>query len=170
MDTERVIVMGESAGGGLATALALMARDRGEYRLKGQVLIFPMLDYRTGGEDDRWNNPTTGEFVWTREANQIGWKALQGDYRVDDERQGWFSPALADDLSGLPATYIATGALDLFLDENLDYARRLIQYGTRVDLDVYAGAPHGFQLAAGTDVAMRADVDLRAALQRLSKP
>ena len=167
IDRERVIVIGESAGGGLAAALALMVRDRGEYRLKGQLLIFPMLDHRTGGDDDRWRNPATGEFVWTRQANQIGWKALQGDYQVDDGWKAWFSPALADDLSGLPPTYIATGALDLFLDEDLDYARRLVACGVPVDLNVYAGAPHGFQLAAGTDVAMRADVDLRAALQRL---
>ena len=169
VDRERVIVMGESGGGGLAAALTLMARDRDEFRLKGQVLIFPMLDHRTGGDDDRWKNPITGEFVWTREANQIGWKALQSDYGVDDERRGWFSPALAENLSALPPTYISTGALDLFLDENLDYARRLIRCGTRVDLNVYAGAPHGFPLAAGTDVAMRADVDLRGALQRLVK-
>ena len=167
-DRDRIVLMGESAGGGLAAALALMARDRGEYRLKGQVLIFPMLDHRTGGEEDRWRNPTTGEFVWTRTANQIGWKALQGDYTLDDERKSWFSPALAEDLSGLPATYIAVGALDLFLDENLDYARCLSACGTPVDMNIYAGAPHGFQLAAGTDVALRADADLRAALQRLA--
>jgi len=67
----------------------------------------------------------TGEFVWTRKSNQIGWKSLSGDYKMQDDRKGWFSPSLAEDLSHLPPTYIAVGSLDLFLDEHLDYARRL---------------------------------------------
>lgn len=167
IDRERVLIMGESAGGGLAAAVALMARDRGEYRLAGQVLVVPMLDCRTGTDEDPWGNPVTGEFVWTRDANRIGWAALQGSYAIDDERKGWFSPSLADDLSGLPATYIATGALDLFLDENLDYARRLIASGVAVDLDLYAGAPHGFQFMAQAEVAKRADTDLRSSLRRM---
>ena len=72
----------------------------------------------------RWNNGHTGEWIWTRDKNRFGWEALRGDYAPTDHRKGWFSPALAEDLSGLPPAYIVTGALDLFLDEDLDYARR----------------------------------------------
>src|SRR3546814_8827553 len=66
-----------------------------------------MLDHRTGGDACPYANPTTGEFIWTRASNRFGWRALQGDYRADDERRGWFSPSLADDLTGLPPAYIA---------------------------------------------------------------
>ena len=167
-DPARILIMGESAGGGLAAALALMARDRQKYRPAGQVLIVPMLDHRTGAEDDAYRNPVTGEFVWTREANQVGWKALQGSYAVDDARKGWFSPALAEDLSHLPPTYIVAGALDLFLDEDLEYARRLVASRVPVELNLYAGAPHGFQLMENADVSKRADADLQSALQRFA--
>ena len=166
VDPRRIIVMGDSAGGGLAAALAIMARDRGEFSLAGQVLTFPMLDHRTGGEDDVWRNPTTGEFVWTRASNQFGWSSLRGDYAADDDRKAWFSPALADDLSGLPPTFIAVGALDLFMDENLDYARRLVAAGVPVDLDLYAGAPHAFGLMPNADVTKRLRAGVAAALTR----
>lgn len=168
VDPGRIIVMGESAGGGLAASLALMARDRRKYRPAGQVLIVPMLDWRTGADYDAHSNPVTGEFVWTREANQVGWRALQGNYAADDERKGWFSPALAEDLSDLPPTYIVAGGLDLFLDENLEYARRLVASRVPIELNLYAGVPHGFQLFADSDVSRRADADLRSALQRMA--
>ncbi len=69
-------------------------------------------------------------------------------------------------MSGLPRTFIATGALDLFLEENLDYARRLMRSGVPVELHVYAGAFHGFNLAIDADVTKRASRDSKAALAR----
>ena len=63
-----------------------------------------MLDHRTGGPDCPYANPTTGEFVWTRESNRFGWGALRGAYQADDHRKGWFSPSLAENLAGLPPT------------------------------------------------------------------
>jgi triacylglycerol lipase len=143
-DAGRIVVAGESAGGGLAAALAIMARDLGGPAIAGQLLTYPMLDYRTGGDECPYRNPATGEFIWTRASNRFGWRALQGDYQIDDARRGWFSPSLADDLSNLPPAYIATGSLDLFFDENLDYARRLVAAGVPVDLHSYAGAIHAF--------------------------
>jgi len=167
VDPARIVVMGESAGGGLAAGLALMARDRGGPKLAGQVLIYPMLDWRTGGPDDLYRNRHTGEFIWTREKNRYGWEALRGSYEPTDERKAWFSPALADDLAGLPPAYIATGALDLFLDEDLAYARRLIDCGVQTELHVYPGAIHAFEMVPETSLAEQAAMDLRRGLGRL---
>lgn len=169
VNPERIIVMGDSAGGGLAASVALMARDRGGPKLAGQALIYPMLDWRTGGPDDLYKNRYTGEFVWTRENNRFGWKALRGSYRPVDKRKGWFSPALAEDLGGLPPAYIITGALDLFLDEDLEYARRLIDAGVPTELHVYPGAVHGFDVVPNTALGKQAADDLRLGLRRLFK-
>lgn len=167
VDPARIVVMGESAGGGLSASLTQMVRDRSGPKLAGQVLIYPMLDWRTGGPDDRWKNGHTGEFIWTRAKNQFGWQALRGDYSPTDRRKGWFSPALADDLSGLPATYMITGALDLFLDEDIDYARRLIDAGVRCELHVYPGAIHAFEMVPDTALQAQAAADLKRGLERL---
>lgn len=167
VDRDRIGIVGESAGGGLAAATALMARDKGGPKLAGQFLVFPMLDHRTGGPNCPYANSVTGEFVWTRDSNQFGWAALQGDYGADDARKGWFSPSLAEDLAGLPPTWIGTGSLDLFLDENLDYARRLVGAGVPVELHSYAGAPHAFQLVTTAQVAQAFYRDLFAAVSRL---
>ncbi len=167
VDPARVVVMGESAGGGLAASLALMARDRGGPRLAGQVLIYPMLDWRTGSPACPYANRHTGEWIWTRDKNRFGWEALRGDYQPVDARKAWFSPALADDLSALPPTYIATGALDLFLDEDLAYARGLIDAAVPTELHVYPGAIHAFEMVPDTTLAEQAAMDLRRALGRL---
>ena len=167
VDPAKIVVMGASAGGGLAASLALMVRDRGGPKLAGQVLIYPMLDWRTGGPADPYRNRHTGEFIWTRDKNQFGWTALRGDYQPVDERRAWFSPALAADLSALPPAFISTGALDLFLDEDLDYARRLIDCGVRCELHVYPGAIHAFEMVPGTGLAEQAAMDLKRGLGRL---
>jgi len=167
VDPAKMVVMGESAGGGLAAALALMVRDRGGPKLGGQVLIYPMLDWRTGGSEDLYKNRHTGEFIWTREKNRFGWDALRGSYEPTDHRKAWFSPALAEDLAGLAPAYIATGALDLFLDEDLAYARRLIDCGVRCELHVYPGAIHAFEMVPETGLAVQAAMDLKRGLGRL---
>jgi acetyl esterase/lipase len=79
VDTGRIAIGGASAGGGLAAALGLLARDRGEVPLAFQLLVFPMLDDRTAASTD--SHPYTGEFVWTRDANHFGWSALLGERR-----------------------------------------------------------------------------------------
>lgn len=167
VDPRRIAVMGESAGAGLAAALALMARDRGEYRLCGQVLVTPMLDCRTGGPDSLHDNPATGEFIWTRESNAFGWTALRGEYRANDHRAGWFSPALAADLTGLAPTIIVIGSLDLFLDESLAYIARLSAAHVPTELHVYPGAVHGFTLMTASRVALRASRDVAAAIDAM---
>ncbi|HQV04935.1 MULTISPECIES: alpha/beta hydrolase [unclassified Novosphingobium] len=169
VDPARIGIIGESAGGGLAAATALMARDLGGPALAAQFLVFPMLDHRTGSEACPYDNPTTGEFIWTRESNRFGWGALRGSYGIDDARKGWFSPTLADSLTGLPQTWIGTGSLDLFLDENLDYTRRLIAAGVPVELHVYPGAIHAFQAIADGPLAKAFNRDLHGAIARWLK-
>jgi acetyl esterase len=167
IDPHRIVTMGESAGGGLAAALAHMVRDRAEFALSGQILIYPMLDHRTGGPLCPWRNPTSGEFIWKPHNNQFGWESLRGDYTMDDDRKGWFSPAVASSLSGLPPAYISVGTLDLFIDENLDYARRLSAAGVAVELHTYPGAIHAFDMMHDAAVAKRSMAHLWDALARM---
>lgn len=169
VDATRIGVIGESAGGGLAAATAQMARDSGGPALAAQILVYPMIDHRTGGEACPYANRTTGEFIWTRAYNQFGWEALRGDYAVDDSRKGWFSPSLADDLAGLPPTWIGTGSLDLFFDENLDYARRLVDAGVPVELHSYPGGIHAFNIVADAGIAKAFSRDMLGAIARMLK-
>jgi len=166
-DTARIGVMGESAGGGLAASLALLARDRGEFSLAFQHLIYPMLDDRTCTLTDP--NPTAGEFIWHAHNNRFGWEALLGHSPGLPGVSAYAAAARADDLAGLPPTFISTGALDLFVDEDIDYARRLNRAGVAVELHVYPGAFHGFTLMPDAAVASAARRDSLAALQRFTR-
>jgi triacylglycerol lipase len=164
IDATRIGVMGESAGGGLGAALALLARDRGEYRLAFQHLIYPMLDDRTCIAPDP--HPYAGEFLWHAHNNNFGWTSLLGHEPGGEGVSSYAAPARATDLAGLPPTFISTGALDLFLEEDLDYARRLLRAGVQTELHVYPGAFHAFDLTPGAAVAEQARRDSRAALAR----
>ncbi len=168
IDAARIGVMGESAGGGLAAALALLARDRGEYGLAFQHLIYPMLDDRTCVATDP--SPTAGEFVWPPHNNAFGWSALLGHAPGAPDVSPYAAPARATDLAGLPPTFIATGALDLFVDEDLDYARRLMRAGVAVELHVYPGGFHGFDFDPAAKVAAQARRDSHEALARALGP
>lgn len=164
VDVTRIGVKGESAGGGLAAALALLARDRGEVRLAFQHLIYPMIDDRTCVHDDP--HPFVGEFVWTPADNTRGWSALLGGAPGGPEVSPYAAAARAADLTGLPPTFISVGALDLFLEEDLDYARRLTRAGVAVELHVYPGAFHGFGMMQAARVSLAAERDSREALRR----
>lgn len=163
VDPARIAIGGESAGGGLAAALALLARDRGEVPVAFQLLIYPMLDDRTAAAEP---HPYTGEYVWTPPANLFGWAALLGHEPGIDGVSPYAAAARADSLAGLPPAYISVGALDLFLDENLDYARRLARDGVPVEMHLYPGAFHGFDMMAGAGVSRAFDRDYREALRR----
>jgi triacylglycerol lipase len=168
VDPQRIGVMGESAGGGLAAALALLTRDRGELSLSFQHLIYPMLDHRTGAGTD--THPHAGQAVWTAPNNQFGWSALLGPSPLLNPNTGYASPALAEDLSRLPPAYISAGAIDLFLEEDLEYARRLIRAAVPVEMHVYPGAFHAFDLHQTAHIASAARRDSRAALARALVP
>jgi acetyl esterase/lipase len=140
VDSGCIAIGGESAGGGLAAALGLLARDRGEVPVVHQQLIYPMIDDRPAADP----HPYTGEFIWHHAANRFGWEALLGREPGDKGISPYAAAARAECLAGLPSTFISTGALDLFLEENLDYARRLTRAGVGVELHVYPGAFHAF--------------------------
>lgn len=167
LDKDRIGVMGESAGGGFAAALALMARDRGEYLLAFQHLIYPMLDDRTCVAEP---NSFAGEFIWHTENNRFGWTALLGEEPGGPGVSPFAAPARASDLSGLPPTFIGTAALDLFVDENIEYARRLIRAGVPTELHVWPGAFHGFDLLPGPAISNAARNSSREALRRALQP
>jgi acetyl esterase/lipase len=162
-DPARIAVIGESAGGGLAAALCLLARDRGAYPIAFQLLEAPMIDDRSAiGQ----GNPATGEFIWTRSHNHFGWSALLGTAPGSPDVPPYAAAARATDLSGLPPTFIAVGALDLFLDEDMDYARRLATAGVPIELHVYPGAYHGFRMAGQAAITLRSRDDAVAALAK----
>jgi triacylglycerol lipase len=160
VDRARIAVKGESAGGGLAAGLALLARDRTEVPLAFQCLTYPMIDDRPAADP----HPHTGEFVWTAASNRFGWASYLGREPGGPDVSYYAAAARAPDLAGLPPTFILTAGLDLFLEENLDYARRLSRAGVTTELIVYPGAFHGFQMAGDTTLSRRAEQDVRAAL------
>ena len=141
LDPARIAVGGGSAGAGLAAGTALLARDRQGLALVFQLLVYPMLD-------DRNITPSSREFSgvlsWSREHNLSGWSALLGDAAGGEGVSIYAAPARATDLSGLPPALIQVGELDLFRDEDIDYATRLLQAGVSTELEVYPGAYHGF--------------------------
>lgn len=168
VDTTRLGVMGESAGGGLAAGLTLLARDRGEHRLAFQHLLYPSLDDRTSTMSEP--HPFTGEFLVTPAVHRFAWTSLLGFEPGGEGVSPYAAPARAEDLTSLPPAYIATGSLDLGLEAHLEYARRLTRAGVPTELHVYRGAFHGFPLAHKSDVARAAARDARAALARALAP
>ncbi|MEV6154612.1 alpha/beta hydrolase [Nonomuraea sp. NPDC052129] len=138
---ERIIVAGGSAGGGLAAALALMARDRGGPALFAQMLMCPMIDDRNDTASAR---QLVGLGVWDQASNQGGWTALLGDARGTNDVSPYAAPARAADLSGLPPAFIDVGSAETFRDEDVTYASRIWQAGGSAELHVWPGGFHGF--------------------------
>jgi acetyl esterase/lipase len=168
VDLSRIAIGGASAGGGVAAGLALLTRDRAEVELAFQLLIYPMIDDRNIAPASE-TRPDT--YVWTRENNLMGWRAYLGCEPGGDDVSPYAAASRATDLSGLPPAYIPVGELDLFLDENIDYAQRLLAAGVPTELHVYPGAYHGFNgIAPRADIAQRfntgRDNALKRALQR----
>jgi len=153
VDPARLAVMGDSAGGGLAAGVCLLARDRGGPAIAQQILVYPMLDDRTSVPD-----PQLVPFLtWTYDDNVTGWRALLGESAGDGDVSPYAAPARATDLSGLPSTYIEVGELDIFRNEDISYARRLADAGVSTELHLYPGCPHAFEgLAPNAPVSQRA--------------
>jgi acetyl esterase/lipase len=163
VDPARVAIGGASAGGGLAAALALLARDRAEVPLAAQLLVYPMLDDRTVDRDDL-DNP--GHRLWNQSSNKFGWASYLGDADPDIA-----VPARREDLSGLPPAWIGVGTLDLFHDEDLAYAERLKAAGVPCEVEVVSGAFHGFDgIASKAEVSQSFFNSQRAALHEALAP
>lgn len=162
VDRNRIGVAGISAGGGLAAALALLARDRGEIPLAFQLLDCPMLDDRQITASSRQD----GLPVWSRESNTFGWTSYLGDLYGSDDVPYTAAAARADDLSGLPPAFVSVGGVDGFLDEDVDYAMRLNRAGVPTELHVYPGACHGYQIAQDCDVTRQSRRDVEHWLAR----
>ena len=141
VDPGRLVVGGASAGGGLAAAVALLARDRGGPALAGQLLLCPMLDDRNDTPSS-WQMAGLG--VWDRAANDVGWTALLGDARGGPDVSPYAAPARANDLSGLPPAFVDVGSAETFRDEDVAYASRIWQAGGQAELHVWPGGSHGF--------------------------
>lgn len=166
VDPARVVVGGESAGGGLAAALCLLARERRGPAIALQFLVYPMLDHRTGTPADVHGNRFSGEFAWTHGANRFGWSAMLGDIDPAGDVPATCSPSRAESLGGLPPAFIGVGALDLFVDEDIDYAVRLMREGVPTELHLYPGAFHAFDVVAGAPVAVQFQADCARALRK----
>jgi acetyl esterase/lipase len=165
VDRKRIVSMGESAGGTHAALLALTARDRREIPLAAQILIYPMLDDRTGSsvQPPRF----IGAFGWTATANRFGWKSFLGMEPGGLRVPAAGVPARRADLAGLPPAYVAVGGIDLFVSEDIDYARRLTEAGVPTELLVLPGAFHGFdRVAPETRIARSFTASKLAALRR----
>jgi acetyl esterase/lipase len=156
IDTGRVGIGGPSGGGGMAAALGLVVRDRAEFDIDFQLLIYPMIDDRRTSVTANWDVP-----VWDTASNEFGWRSYLGDLFGRDDVPYHAAPSRATDLSGLPPTYVMTGSMDAFADEDIAYAQLANQCGVAVELHVYPGAPHGFEgFAPGTAVARQARKDI----------
>lgn len=165
-DPARIGVGGTSAGAGLAAAVTLLARDRGDYPVPYQYLEAPMVDHRNVTPS---SHAITDYRVWHRALNQACWAAYLGADHLETPQEPYASPALAPDLAGLPPTYLCVSAFDLFLDETIEFAQRLLRAGVSVQLNLYEMGFHGSpRVLPSSPVSARWKADSHAALRRLS--
>ena len=157
IDPDRIMVNGQSAGGGLAAGVTLLARDRGGPSLAGSALVCPMLDDRDRTVSTRQHEKAV---VWDRRSNRTGWAALLGERVGGPDVSPYAAPARAADLSGLPPTFLDVGSAEVFRDEIVEYASRIWAAGGSAELHVWAGAFHGsdrmLPTAAVSDAAQQA--------------
>ena len=164
VDTARLAVGGASAGGGLAAALALLARDRGQIPLVFQLLVYPLLDDRTVTTPAP--DPYGGKRTWSLASTRFFWTSLLGHEPGQAGETAYAAPARAEDLAGLAPAWIAVGSLDLHLEEDIEYARRLLQAGVPAELHVYPGAFHGFDAVKEATVSRTFERSRLGALRR----
>ena len=166
IDPSRICVGGASAGGGLAASLALLARDRAEINLAWQLILYPMMDDRNT-ELPSETLPET--LIWTRKNNYYGWRAYLGCEPGGKDVEPYAAAARADNLEGLPPAFIGTGDLDLFAEESLIYARKLVAAGVPTELHMYPGAPHAFDgiIAPEAGISRKFNNDILWAFKRI---
>lgn len=141
IDPERIVVGGESAGGGLTAAVCLLARDRGEIPVALQLPLYPMLD----SEDTPSSADNHGR-NWDTRRNHRAWKRYLGVLYGTDLVSKYASPARETDYAGLPPCYTYVTEGEPFLDETLGFVSRLQEAGVEARVDVYPGDLHAFDL------------------------
>lgn len=165
VDTKRIAIKGESAGGGHAAALAIAARDRGEFPICLQLLMFPMLDDRTGSTHHL--PPYLGHYIWNEESNRFGWSALLGVPAGSAKVPPGSVPARVTSVAGLPPAFIGVGSVDLFGPENIEYASRLMLAGVSTEFHLIPGGYHGFDiLVPNAPLSIQFTAAWNAALKR----
>jgi len=163
VDSSRIAIGGASAGGGLAAGLALLVRDRAEMEVVFQMLIYPMIDDSNVAPA---SDTLPDTHIWNRAKNLFGWTSYLGKAPGGEGVSPYAAAYRAPDLSGLPPALIVVGDLDLFVDEDIEYARRLIQAGSLTELHVYPGAYHGFNgFAPDATVSRQCNVTFTRALR-----
>jgi acetyl esterase/lipase len=167
-DPGRLLIAGESAGGGLAAGVALLARDRQGPALVGQLLMYPMLDDRNDTVSSR---QYVGTGTWDHGSNETAWNARLGNRRHSDEVSIYSAPTRATDLSGLPPAFIDVGSAEVLRDEDVAYATALWASGGQAELHVWPGAFHGFdQIAPQAAVSQAARTTRTAWVTRTLTP
>lgn len=150
-DAGRLAIGGQSAGGGLAAALAQRIHDAGGPQPAAQWLFCPMLDDRTAADRSL---DGVDHFIWNNTANRVGWRSYLGCEPGAAEVPADAVASRREDLSGLPPAWLGYGTVELFCDEDRSYARRLREAGVDTTVDEVPGAPHAFEsMAAGAPVA-----------------
>ncbi|MGI3781766.1 MAG: alpha/beta hydrolase [Janthinobacterium lividum] len=168
VDARRIAIAGHSSGGGSTAGLALLVRDRAEFSVAHAMLIYPMID---DTDTTRSSQTVTDPQVWNRTNNEIGWRSYLGDTYGTDSVSPYAAPARMTELGGLPPTSILTGDLDLFVDEDVTYAQRLMHAEVPTELHVYPGAHHGFDRQVPTAaVSRQVFADRDAILARVFNP
>lgn len=152
IDSGRIILAGESAGATLAVGVALRCRDEGDDQgLIGLSLIYSPLDDRMIA---RPAHPYAGVIGLGPDHMQFAWASYLGDLG-DHSTSPYASPARAESFGGLPPVFLAVGAIDPVMEENLEFAQRLIRDGVTTSLHVFAGAPHGFDRLETAEVTQQ---------------
>jgi acetyl esterase/lipase len=158
LDADRIVIAGASAGGGLAAATALLARDEGGPALFGQMLICPMLDDRNDTASAR---QSYDKGTWSGLGNHVGWTALLGDRKGSADLSPVASASRATDLSGLPPALLDVGSAEVFRSETVEYAERIWQAGGVAELHVWPGGFHGYDMFVPQSPVSQATVRAR---------
>ena len=164
VDRFRIAIGGASAGGGLAAGLALLARDRKEVKTVFQLLVYPMINDCNIAPA---SNTLPDTLFWTRENNLMGWRSYLGCEPGGKEISCYAAAFRATNLEGLPPAYITVGDIDLFAQEDIEYAQKLMEAGVPTELHVYPGGCHAFDmLVPNADISKRFTTDIYRALKR----
>ncbi|KPM35697.1 hypothetical protein AK830_g10881 [Neonectria ditissima] len=169
IDPKYLMLAGQSAGGNLAAAMAMLARDRNGPSICAQLLDSPMLDDRM---ETNSSHQFVGEGSWSRGSNVTAWTAYLGSSAGTPDVSPLAAPSRATSMAGLPPAFICAGSAELFRDESIEYAQKLWAAGVQVDLHIWQGGFHLFDMLVPDHPGSKGSIETRAAWVRrvLTKP